>query len=430
MLNQTYDHFVQTGAPCSVRLDKLQSLIPSLMPLIAKEPVAVLQGESACFFLISPEILGRLIHGDVSGGQARLFDKDDAHVAVQTGHTVLALSEKLMEEELARVRRGAFSEASLHILRNRLDRHILPAWGDLEVRQLDRNAVSRLVDRLSEENMSATTLSQYMVIVRKMLKLAQTLKWAHSIPELPKVEIGHKPRSAFTVTQYRRLLRAAKSLIQKREVAPAVKVGEGARSRFWVSPRYRVMSQDMYWLLIFMVNSFVRPSDIKFLQHQHIEVVRGDHAYLRLTLPETKKHDRPMVSLQPAVRVYKDLLRQAEKSGQAQATDYVFLPEEKDRDHALAVFNFWLKWIMRKAGLPLQDQHQQERTLYCLRHTAITFRLLYGQGIDMLTLARNARTSVDMIEKFYASTLTGEMNVGMLQSRRTQKKTPGRETRG
>ena len=190
------------------------------------------------------------------------------------------------------------------------------------------------------------------------------------------------------------------------------------------------MSQDMYWLLIFMVNSFVRPSDIKFLQHQHVEIVRGKHAYLRLTMPETKKHDRPIVSLQPAVRVYHALLKCAEKRMLAQPVDYVFLPEEKDRDHALAVFNFWLKWIMREAGVSLRDQHQQERTLYCLRHTAITFRLLYGQGIDMLTLARNARTSVDMIEKFYASTLTGEMNVGMLQSRRTQKKTPGSKTRG
>jgi hypothetical protein len=36
----------------------------------------------------------------------------------------------------------------------------------------------------------------------------------------------------------------------------------------------------------------------------------------------------------------------------------------------------------------------------------------------MLTLARNARTSVNMIERFYASALSGEMNVGMLQSRR------------
>jgi hypothetical protein len=43
---------------------------------------------------------------------------------------------------------------------------------------------------------------------------------------------------------------------------------------------------------------------------------------------------------------------------------------------------------------------------------------LYGQGIDTLTLARNARTSVQMIERFYASTLQGEMNVDMLQSRR------------
>ncbi len=72
-------------------------------------------------------------------------------------------------------------------------------------------------------------------------------------------------------------------------------------------------------------------------------------------------------------------------------------------------------------GISLTDNLDQSRTLYCLRHTAITFRLLYGQGIDMLTLARNARTSVDMIENFYASTLAGEMNVGMLQSRRAQR---------
>ena len=430
MVNHVYGHLIQAGAPCSVRLDKLQALIPSLMSVIAREPVAVLQGESACFYLISPEILGRLVQGEVSGSQVQLFEREEALQGLAQPHTVQELSDELMAEELARVQRGAFSEASLHILRNRLDRHILPVLGSLTMEQVNRHAIARLVQRLSDEKVSATTMSQYMVIVRKLLKLAQTLRWLRDAPELPKVEIGHKPRSAFTVTQYSKLLRTAKRLIQQKTVAPALKVGSGARSRFWVSPRYRVMSQDMYWLLVFMVNSFVRPSDIKFLQHQHVEIVRGEHAYLRLSLPETKKHDRPIVSLQPAVRVYQDLLRQARQKFLAKPSDYVFLPEEKDRNHALAVFNFWLKWIMREAGLPLKDQHHQERTLYCLRHTAITFRLLYGQGIDMLTLARNARTSVDMIEKFYASTLTGEMNVGMLQSRRTQKKTPSREARG
>jgi hypothetical protein len=38
----------------------------------------------------------------------------------------------------------------------------------------------------------------------------------------------------------------------------------------------------------------------------------------------------------------------------------------------------------------------------------------------LLTLARNARTSVDMINQHYASTVTGEQNIGMLQSRRSR----------
>jgi hypothetical protein len=42
--------------------------------------------------------------------------------------------------------------------------------------------------------------------------------------------------------------------------------------------------------------------------------------------------------------------------------------------------------------------------MYSFRHSAITFRLLYGQGIDLLTLARNARTSADVINTYYAST--------------------------
>lgn len=46
------------------------------------------------------------------------------------------------------------------------------------------------------------------------------------------------------------------------------------------------------------------------------------------------------------------------------------------------------------------------------------YRLIYGDGMDLLTLATNARTSIDMIARFYASQLTGEMNIDMIQSRR------------
>lgn len=152
-----------------------------------------------------------------------------------------------------------------------------------------------------------------------------------------------------------------------------------------------------------------------------MQVVHGSSVYLRMTLPETKRHDAPMVTLRPAVQVYESLLARAQKNGYDSPEDYVFLPAEKDRVYALAVLGFWFKWVMREAGVSPVDSLGRLRTLYCLRHTSIMFRLLYGQGIDMLTLARNARTSVQMIERFYASALDGEMNVAMLQSKRTSK---------
>ena len=57
-------------------------------------------------------------------------------------------------------------------------------------------------------------------------------------------------------------------------------------------------------------------------------------------------------------------------------------------------------------------------TLYSLRHTAIMFRLTKSQGLDVLSLARNARTSVEMIDQFYAKRLTAEMNIEKIQSMR------------
>jgi hypothetical protein len=98
--------------------------------------------------------------------------------------------------------------------------------------------------------------------------------------------------------------------------------------------------------------------------------------------------------------------------------DYLLLPDLKNRTHALAVLSTMFNWVLQHTGLKL-NPHGHPRSLYSLRHSAITFRLLYGQGIDLVTLARNARTSVEVINDHYASTVTGEQNIAMLQSRRT-----------
>ena len=145
--------------------------------------------------------------------------------------------------------------------------------------------------------------------------------------------------------------------------------------------------------------------------------MRGEHLYLRLTLPETKRHKAQIVTLPPAVRVYERLVSYMQAQGMGKPEDYVFLPELKRRDVAGRMMAEHFNKILVVTGLRL-GQLGQTRTLYSLRHTAIMFRLLYGRGIDLLTLARNARTSVQMIEKFYAANLTAEMNIDLIQGRR------------
>jgi integrase len=77
--------------------------------------------------------------------------------------------------------------------------------------------------------------------------------------------------------------------------------------------------------------------------------------------------------------------------------DYLFLPHLRDCNYTHWVLNFHFNWILAETGLK-KGPHGQPRSPYSLRHSAITFRLLYGQGIDLLTLARNTRTSVDVIK--------------------------------
>jgi integrase len=332
------------------------------------------------------------------------------------------LADQLIALENQRVQRTELSAASVGILKNRLDAHVLPYFKYIPPSQVTPVMMDAFVKRLTDAHLSSTTVSQYLVVVRKLLKLAIRQGFLREMPELPSIKVANRPRSMLSLQEYAAVVRTAHRLARHGDKAPEVKASTGHRERFWVQPRNLSLPPDMAWAIRFMVNSFVRPGDLRQLKHKHVQVVRGSSVYLRMTLPQTKRHDAPMVTLRPAVQVYESALVKAREDGHGEPDDYVFLPAEKDRNYALAVLGFWFKWVMREAGVAPEDAMGRLRTLYCLRHTSIMFRLLYGQGIDMLTLARNARTSVQMIERFYASALDGEMNVVMLQSRRSQKK--------
>ncbi len=385
--------------------------------------LAILDANQPVFYVVSPQAYEDMANRRSVGRREPVHDMSDS--VLTQGSMRLnrfdALAEKLMGLEQQRVSRGELSKASVGILRNRLDAHVMPFFKYIPPSQVTSIQMEGFVRRLTEHQLSSTTVSQYLVVVRKLLKLAVRHGFLRELPEMPEVKVANRPRSMLSLPEYRALVRTAHRLGRQKSLAPALKSSDGHRDRFWVAPRNLTLSPDMAWVIRFMVNSFVRPGDIRQLKHKHVQVVRGESTYLRLTLPETKRHDTPVVTLRPAVQVYEVALTRAREKGQGGPEDYVFLPGENDRVYALAVLGFWFKWVMREAGVATVDALGRDRTLYCLRHTSIMFRLLYGQGIDMLTLARNARTSVQMIERFYASALDGEMNVAMLQSRRSVK---------
>jgi phosphatidylserine/phosphatidylglycerophosphate/cardiolipin synthase-like enzyme len=187
--------------------------------------------------------------------------------------------------------------------------------------------------------------------------------------------------------------------------------------------RYVRMTQDVVRLIEFMVNAYIRPTDIKHMRHQHVEIVRGQYTYLRLRLPESKGHTDPITTMPRAVTTYLKLKAEQVQRRQGRplvAEDYVFVPEHTSRNHALQLLQHQFEIVLEATGLR-HDVNGEFRSLYSLRHSSIMYRLLYGDAINTLVLARNARTSVEMIDRFYARPLSGEMNIGMLQSRRRRR---------
>jgi hypothetical protein len=68
------------------------------------------------------------------------------------------------------------------------------------------------------------------------------------------------------------------------------------------------------------------------------------------------------------------------------------------------------------------DREGQRRTFYSLRHTYICLRLM--EGADVYQIAKNCRTSVQMIEEFYASHIKNMVDASVINVRRPKSGRP------
>jgi integrase len=322
-----------------------------------------------------------------------------------------AVIQVILAKEKHKVTRHEVTEGTYRMTKVRLETHIAAFFDHTDLRIINMGSIQRFIDYLSDQELSTPTIVGYIAQLRKVLRYLVEHEHIAQMPLFPKMKVTQKPRGAFTVTEYAAMLRQSKTL-RRHEF-----VWDKPDTRFHIKPQYRRMPFEMNGLIRFMVYTFLRPGDVRQLKHKHIEIISGKFHYLRLTPPEIKRHKAPTVSLPQAVRVYKTLLAHQTALGYGKPDDYVFFPEEKNRLRCLNTIGWLFNWILNSLGIKA-GPHGADRSFYSLRHTAITFRLIFGGNIDLLTLARNARTSVEMIEKFYASTLSAEMNISLLHSKR------------
>ena len=336
---------------------------------------------------------------------------------------LIKLALEFLAQEEVNLLRGETTKRSLLMLKSRLHKHVLPWFLKYSISTINYRNIVEFVEYLKGQNLASGTVLQYVNALRRLMKFALMKGIIEVLPSFPSIKNNSNSRGGFTLEEYKRLVRAAKRMTLTDwygEFSSTPDINWRCKAGGIFTGNQFVIS-EMALLIRFMVNTFVRPVDIKLIKHEHIQIVRGQNTYLRLTLPESKRHKTQIISMPIAVDIYERLKNISNQRGYAQASDYVFLPEIKNREDAIYLISRDFRKILVETGLRY-GRHGQGRSLYSLRNTAITNRLLYGQGIDLLTLARNARTSVEMIERFYASELSAEMNVGMLHSRRTQRK--------
>jgi site-specific recombinase XerD len=276
---------------------------------------------------------------------------------------------------------------------NRYAQHILKEFNQQEVDTITNAQISQFVEKLLATGIKPATIKHHIIVLRKILKFAIANDLMTNLPVFPritgKLQTSLK-RDYLTVPEYDLVCKCADELAQEKTTVQGVPI-----------------TDEMKFLIQFMVNSFIRPSDLRVLKHKHINHMKdGKDEWLELTHPATKTNANAVQAMPVSIHIYRNLMDFRKKAKlKTSLDDYVFFPEfrEKQRDKAMQVVAKLFKRIVEETCI--EEKTDKKLTLYSLRHTAIMMRLTIGK-VDTLSLARNARTSQAMIDKFYAAHLT------------------------
>ena len=331
--------------------------------------------------------------------------------------TFKAVAESLLSRDEATQKESLYRKE-----RSQLENFVYKFLGNKLLGEITHHDLNDVMIALRDKKRAPQTKKHYLNVIRKVFKHGVELGVIDTIPLFPKIGeklITQQKRDYFTMGEY---ITLSKKVIRLSK--------EGAEFR-----GIRITLEFKH-LINFMINSFIRPSDLRVLKHKHVvrredmnEKTGEKTEWLTLRHPATKTTALEVQTMPSAVEYYDELrnLRKEEfaagrtPSAYLTPDDYVFMPQFQNRETAMVTLGRIFGYLVEQSGL---DKKTGKRfTLYSLRHTAIMYRLMNSE-VDSIALAKNARTSQAVIEKFYGAHLTTEQARRKLHSWIEGKETP------
>jgi integrase len=315
----------------------------------------------------------------------------------------------------------------------RTDGHLIPFFGNMVLPEITSGKVNEYRIRRLEESralrgkpLAHNTMHQEIVTLRQIFKTALRHGWIDHLPDLSEPyrsspKISH--RAWFSPEEYKQLYEATR----KRALDPK-------------QPRFRWEAEQLHDYVLFATNTGLRPDEAMRLQFRDVMVVEDEGS--GQTILEIEVRGKRGVgyckSTAGAVHPFERLKARTRPDGgpgrSGSRTASIANGEWHEPGPTDLLFPKWprdlFNAILEEEKLRT-DRDSRPRTAYSLRHTYICLRLL--EGADIYQIAKNCRTSVEMIEKYYAAHLKTRLDASAInimkprpKKKAISKKGPGR----
>lgn len=336
-------------------------------------------------------------------------------------NTLRAVANSLWAKNETRVKNKELHKDKVEKDKYVFERHVFPFFKDMDLKKIDGETLEEFKSYLANKELSPATQLSYIQLVMSLLNQALLKRYITHVPPKPRVRVDDEARGYFNEEDYNKLKSAAYKNIG------AVYEFKNKDGKVY---RRTKITPELYLLIDFMVHTYIRPTDIGVLRHRHVHVVvRNKIEFIELRHPSTKRHRNYMLGTELAIRRYQaiigyrkntdmfgDMLSLDNSSANTSnepprigPDDYLFMPEMENRDTALDSLGSQFTALLEMTGLR-KDAEGKPRTLYSLRHTAIVHSIHKGLPLEMI--AANARTSSEMVRRFYGSHVKSVLYMG------------------